>query len=82
MAMSSWVQRVRNVMPNRDKVLAKVLYGSADANIAFVDVCQLLRRLGFDERVRGSHHIFTRDDVADILNLQPQGSKAVKCRPK
>jgi len=25
---------------------------------------------------RGSHHIFTRSDVEEILNLQPRGSKA------
>jgi len=24
------------------------------------------------QRVRGSHHIFTRSDVRDILNLQPR----------
>lgn len=32
--------------------------------------------LGFDERIRGSHHIFTKDEVEEILNLQPKGSKA------
>jgi hypothetical protein len=35
-----------------------------------------LRYLGFDERVRSSHHIFTREGVEEILNLQPIGSKA------
>ncbi len=29
-----------------------------------------------DERVRGSHHIFTRNDVMEILNLQPRGGQA------
>lgn len=32
--------------------------------------------LGFVERVKGSHHIFTKPDVAEILNLQPRGSLA------
>ena len=32
--------------------------------------------LGFEERIRGSHHIFTRDGVEEILNLQPKGAKA------
>jgi hypothetical protein len=36
----------------------------------------LLRRLGFDERIRGSHHIFTKEGLEDILNLQPKGAKA------
>jgi hypothetical protein len=35
-----------------------------------------MRNLGFGERVRGSHHIFTREGVAEIVNLQPVGSKA------
>lgn len=58
------------------KVLLKLLSGTADANIAFTELCQLLDKLGFAERVRGSHHIFTKDGVEEILNVQPQGSKA------
>ncbi len=61
---------------SRDKILDRILRGTSDANVRFDDVCSMLRRLGFDERIRGSHHIFTREDVADILNLQPKGSKA------
>jgi hypothetical protein len=58
------------------KTLDRVLRGSSDANIGFDDLCALLRHLGFAERIRGSHHIFTRDGVAEILNLQPRGGKA------
>ena len=36
----------------------------------------MLRWLGFEERIRGSHHIFTKDDVEEILNLQPKGAMA------
>lgn len=54
----------------------KILAGTADADIEFSGLCQLLTRLGFAERVRGSHHIYTRDDVEQILNLQAKGSKA------
>ena len=63
-------------MPDWEKVLTRVLNGTSDENVPFADLCQLMRRLGFDERVRGSHHIFTRDGVAEILNLQPRGSNA------
>lgn len=59
-----------------EKTLDRVLRGTADASIAFADLCALLRHLGFDERVRGSHHIFTRNDVVEILNLQPRGNQA------
>jgi hypothetical protein len=58
------------------KTLDRVLRGNADANIRFGDLCALLEHLGFDERVRGDHHIFTRDGVREILNLQPRGDKA------
>jgi len=40
----------------------------------------LLRRLGFDLRIRGSHHIFTKEHVDEIINLQPVGSKAKACQ--
>jgi len=58
------------------KTLDRVLRGMSDANINFDDLRALLRHLGFTERVRGSHHIFTRDGVPEILNLQPRGAQA------
>ena len=30
----------------------------------------------WDERIRGSHHIFTKVGVEEILNLQPKQGKA------
>jgi predicted RNA binding protein YcfA (HicA-like mRNA interferase family) len=61
-----------------EKVLDQILRGNADANIAFAQLRRVLQTLGFQERVRGSHHIFTRDGVEEILNLQPKGPK---CKP-
>jgi hypothetical protein len=63
-------------MSKVDKTLNRILRGTSDANIGFDDLCTLLRHLGFEERVRGGHHIFSRDGVAEILNLQPRGSQA------
>jgi predicted RNA binding protein YcfA (HicA-like mRNA interferase family) len=63
-------------MSRYDKLLFKILSGRSDANISFDDVCNLLEKFGFQERIRGDHHIFTRDNVEEILNLQPKGSKA------
>jgi hypothetical protein len=63
-------------MSRPEKTLEKVLRGTADANLAFGDLCRLLIHLGFTERVRGGHHIFTREGVAEILNLQPKKGKA------
>jgi hypothetical protein len=59
-----------------DKLLIKILRGTSDANIPFSGLCNLLKVFGFDERIRGDHHIFTMNDVEEILNLQPMGSKA------
>jgi len=63
-------------MAEHDKLLARILRGTSDSNISFAELCRSLRRLGFDERIRGSHHIFTKEGVADILNLQPFGAQA------
>jgi uncharacterized membrane protein (DUF2068 family) len=59
-----------------EKTLLQVLRGAADGNVAFDELRSLLRHLGFDERIRGSHHIFTKAGVEEILNLQPIGAKA------
>ena len=63
-------------MARKDRILDQVLSGTADANIVFADLRRLLKRLGFAERVKGSHHIFTQEGVEEILNLQPVGAKA------
>jgi predicted RNA binding protein YcfA (HicA-like mRNA interferase family) len=63
-------------MTQQDKLLAKILRGTSDANISFDSLCQLLLALGFEERIRGSHHIFSKDDIEEILNLQPKQGKA------
>jgi hypothetical protein len=58
------------------QLLHRVLSGTADANIRFDQLRSLLTALGFAERVKGSHHIFTKPEVEEILNLQPRGSMA------
>lgn len=63
-------------MGKYSKLREKILAGGADSNIEFADLCKLLVRLGFEERVRGDHHIFTQGGVAEIINLQPKGKKA------
>ena len=63
-----------------DKLLQKILQGQSDASIRFAALCQLLRNLGFTERIRGDHQIFTNEDVAEILNLQPKGAQASRIR--
>jgi predicted RNA binding protein YcfA (HicA-like mRNA interferase family) len=57
------------------KTLEKILGGSL--NVAFGDMCRLVEAFGFRlSRISGSHHIFTRPDVPDLVNLQNAGGQA------
>jgi predicted RNA binding protein YcfA (HicA-like mRNA interferase family) len=58
------------------KLLFKILRGASDSDISFSELTALLGRLGFEERIKGSHHIFAREDLPEILNLQPKGKQA------
>jgi len=53
------------------KIFDEILRGRSDANIAFKDICNLLISLGFDLRIRGSHHIFRKDSIykSYIVNI-------------
>jgi hypothetical protein len=59
-----------------EKLLAKVLSGHADPSIRFTELCTLLQRLGFNMRVRGSHHMFRRPGLPRPINLQRMSSAA------
>ena len=63
-------------MGKYDKLLHKVLSGSSDSNIQFSELCQLLYRLDFKERIRGDHHILTKQGISEIINIQPKEGKA------
>jgi hypothetical protein len=60
-----------------DKLLREIVAGRGDRNVGFAELRSLLSSLGFRERIRGDHHIFSRTGVVEILNLQPlPGGKA------
>ena len=63
-------------MGKHSKILQRILSGVSDTNCSFADVRHLLLGLGFHERIRGDHHIFTKSGIEEILNLQPKGSQA------
>jgi len=54
----------------------RILEGKSDANINFDELRHLLQWLGFEERIRGSHHIFRKQGVRELINLQEEGSQA------
>ena len=63
-------------MSKYDKLVFQILRGTADANVSFDDLCGLLDKLGFEERIRGSHHMFRKEGVLEKINLQRDGNKA------
>ncbi len=63
-------------MGKNEKLLQIILSGNSDNNINFNDLIRLLENLGFEFRIKGSHHIFFRENVNEIVNIQPKGIKA------
>lgn len=63
-------------MGKYEKLLTRILRGTSDAHIAFDDLCQLMLHLGFEERVRSSHHIFRKSGIEEKVNLQEDGNQA------
>lgn len=59
-----------------NKLLQVILSGTSDASVSFKPLCALLKHMSFNERIKGDHHIFTRVNVEEIINLQPVDSKA------
>ncbi|MCL2217980.1 MAG: type II toxin-antitoxin system HicA family toxin [Defluviitaleaceae bacterium] len=63
-------------MGKYDKLFANILSGRNDKSIRFNELIHLLRNIGFSERIKGDHHIYYRQDIEEIFNLQPNGSQA------
>ena len=63
-------------MGKYEKLIFQILSGTGDANIAFSDLINLLQHLGFEMRIKGSHHIFRKVGIEEKPNLQKEGNKA------
>ena len=63
-------------MAKPSRLARRILEGRSDANIAFSDLRNLLLSLGFEERTKGSHHIFRKEGVEERINIQREGAKA------
>ena len=53
------------------KTLNRILSGLADKNIRFQDMKNVLKEFGFSSRIKGDHHIFWKEGIREIVNLQP-----------
>jgi predicted RNA binding protein YcfA (HicA-like mRNA interferase family) len=63
-------------MTKLEKLLLKILRGKSDANIGFDELRNILLNYGFQERIRGSHHLFIKQGVEELINLQKEGKAA------
>jgi len=63
-------------MSKFDKLRQKILDGKSDANINFEDLRSFLINLGFIERIKGSHHSYRKEGIAEKPNLQRDANKA------
>ena len=63
-------------MGKYEKLIQRILSGKNDKSILFSEVVSLMQGLGFSMRIKGSHHIFSKNGVMEIINLQPDDSKA------
>ncbi len=63
-------------MTQIEKLLLRILRGTSDASIGFDELCSLLTHLGFAVRIRGSHHMFTKSGITELINLQRDGANA------
>jgi predicted RNA binding protein YcfA (HicA-like mRNA interferase family) len=69
-------------MGRLSKLFKKILDGHSDQNIKFSVLCNLLNKLGFKVRISGSHHIFYKEDICEIINIQEKNgySKAYQIK--
>ena len=65
-------------MSQRQKFLQSLLESSSTPAIDFSALCQLLVSLGFEQRIRGSHHLFGKPGIPALINLQLGPGNTVK----
>lgn len=63
-------------MSKFEKLFMQIMSGTNDKNVSFGDLQKALMLLGFTVRIKGDHFIYFRDGVDEIINIQPDGSKA------
>ena len=58
-------------MARVNRLLDQILRGGSDANIPFSGMVQLLKRIGFQERIKGSHHVMRHRDDPRLGTVVP-----------
>ena len=63
-------------MGQYEKLVQRILSGKHDKSVLFSEAVSLMQKLGFSMRAKSSHRIFFKSGIVEIINLQPDGSKA------
>ncbi len=63
-------------MSRHERLVQTILGGRSDANIRFAELRTLMQHLGFEERVRGSHHLYHKHGIVEKVNLQRDNGNA------
>jgi predicted RNA binding protein YcfA (HicA-like mRNA interferase family) len=63
-------------MATIEKLMVSLMSGNHDNNIKFSDLQKILNILGFQCRIKGDHFIYSRNDINEIINIQPEGNMA------
>jgi hypothetical protein len=68
-------------MTQKDKLIGRILSGTSDKNIDFNDLTRLLDSFNFSCRVKGDHHIYYKEGIEEIINIQPLSNNRAKPYP-
>jgi predicted RNA binding protein YcfA (HicA-like mRNA interferase family) len=63
-------------MGKYEKLIRKIVFGSSDKNIEFDELYNLLLKSGFQVRIKGSHHNFSKKGIIEKINIQKDGKLA------
>jgi hypothetical protein len=63
-------------MATIEKLMVSLMSGNHDNNIKFSDLQKILSILDFQCRIKGDHFIYSRNDINEIINIQPEGNMA------
>jgi len=63
-------------MGKYEKLIKKIIFELSDKNIEFDELYHLLLKLGFQVRIKGSHHNFSRKGILEKINIQKDGNLA------
>ncbi len=65
-------------MTQRGKFIGRILSGTSDHNIDFKELTGILNSFSFSCRIKGSHHIFYKEGIEEIINIQPLNNNKAK----